>query len=236
MSNSDQEQGPSPFSRQGSDPSDALGATTPAERPTAPEGASWPTYPSDAPADPAPPSHNPNPNPNPYSDPNYDPYPGSAYGQPSAPAYDQQPAPPYDQQPAPPYGGGYADPTPPAPPANPYGSNPYAANPYDTNPYEVNPYQPSYGGYGAYGIVPTMHPQAVPALVTGILGLAICPFVGIAGLVLGNKARKAIDAEPGRYTGRGQATAGFILGIVSVVYAVLVVLFVLAGASGALDS
>lgn len=215
MSNSDQGSAPNPFSRQGSDPSDALGAT-PADAPTGPEAGSWPSYPSGEPVDPTPPSQ-------PYNS-----YPGdTAYGQPSAPAYDPQPAPPY---------GGYADPTPPAPPANPYGSNPYAANPYDTNPYEVNPYQPSYGGYGAYGIVPTIHPQSVPALVTGILGLAICPFVGIAGLVLGNKARKAIDAEPGRYTGRGQATAGFVLGIISIVYAVLWVVFVTAGMSGALDN
>ena len=192
MSTSDQGSAPNPFSRQGSDPSDALGAT-PTDAPTAPEATTWPTY---------------------------------SYG-------------------------GYADPTPPAPPANPhdsnphdsnpydsnpYGSNPYAANPYDTSPYEVNPYQPSYGGYGAYGIVPMMHPQAVPALVTGIFGLALCPFVGIAGLVLGNKARKAIDAEPGRYTGRGQATAGFVLGIISIVYAVLWVVFVTAGISGAFDN
>lgn len=212
MSN-DQGNAPSPFSRQGSDPSDALGA------PAAPEANSWPTYSSTAPTDPAPPAE---------SYPSYPSYPSATpYGQPSAPGFDPQPTPPY---------GGYGDPTPPAPPTEACAGSPYAANPYASNPYEVNPYQPSYGGYGTYGIVPTIHPQAVPALVTGILGLAICPFVGIAGLVLGNKARKAIDAEPGRYSGRGQATAGFVLGIIAVVYAVLWVVFVAAGMSGAFDN
>jgi hypothetical protein len=213
---SGQPESPSPFSRQGSDPADALGADPQAATPgsTQPAGptdqaaaaASWPTYPG---------------------------------SQPSAPNFDPQPTAPY--------GGGYAPPAQSAPSTGAYGSNPYETNPYETNPYqpapnvggnpyEVNPYQATYGGYGAYGIVPTMHPQATPALITGILGLVICPLVGIIGLVLGNKARKEIDAEPGRYSGRGQATAGFVLGILSVAYTLLLVLFIVAGAAGSFDT
>ena len=73
-------------------------------------------------------------------------------------------------------------------------------------------------------------------MILGIVGVAACSLVGIAGLVLGNKARKEIDAEPGRYSGRGMATAGFVLGIVSVCFSVFWVLFIVLGTSGAFDS
>ena len=73
-------------------------------------------------------------------------------------------------------------------------------------------------------------------MILGIVGVAACSLVGIAGLVLGNKVRKEIDAEPGRYSGRGMATAGFVLGIVSIGFTVIWVLFFALGFSGALDS
>jgi hypothetical protein len=63
----------------------------------------------------------------------------------------------------------------------------------------------------------------VAALITGLLGVVTCPFVGIAGLVLGSKARREIDSDPQRYTGRGMATAGFVLGIVGTVLTALLV-------------
>jgi hypothetical protein len=194
-------------------------------------GFSWPTYGDGSQApEPTPPANPYGPSaPEPYSQPSANPY-----GQPQASPYGQ---PGYDPQPTPPYAGGYDSPAGQygQPTDNAYGSNPYATNPYASNPYEATPYQAGQGGYGAYGIVPTMHPQAVPALVSGIIGRALCPVVGIVGLVLGGKARRAIDAEPGRYSGRGQATAGWVLGILSIVYCVFILIFALAGASGALE-
>jgi Mn2+/Fe2+ NRAMP family transporter len=103
------------------------------------------------------------------------------------------------------------------------------------NPYEVNPYQSGYGGYSPYGAMPQPHPQAVTAMVLGIVGVTVCPFVGYAGLAIGSRVRKAIDAEPQRYTGRGMATAGFVLGIISIITTVLWILFVLIGVTGGYD-
>lgn len=125
----------------------------------------------------------------------------------------------------------------------PYGEDqPYASGPvYGESPYEASPYQSSFGGSSPYGMAsysapPVQHPQATLALILGILGLAVCPFVGIAALVIGNKARKQIDAAPGQFTGRGMATAGFVLGVVSVALIVLFVLLVILGVAGALGA
>ena len=99
---------------------------------------------------------------------------------------------------------------------------------YGSNPYEVTPYQGAYPGYAAYGPPPN-HPQAVTAFVLGLVGMVVCTPVGIGGLVLGGRVRKEIDAAPGQYSGRGLATAGWVLGIISVVLLVLAVVFVIIG-------
>jgi hypothetical protein len=245
------QQPPNPFSREGSGPEDGLGVAGSGSESAGSSSNPWPTSAgsgSDWPGSAGSPTAGPHDSsadewpvagttPNPYSAGSPPPvspwpsYPGSApeagtpYGSPypssagSAPGFDPQPTPPYGAT-------GGAD----------YGS-PYSAPSYGDNPYEVNPYQPTYGSYSPYGGVPaTQHPQAVLAMILGIVGVAACSLVGIAGLVLGNKARKEIDAEPGRYSGRGMATAGFVLGIVSVCFSVFWVLFIVLGASGALDS
>ena len=50
--------------------------------------------------------------------------------------------------------------------------------------------------------------------------------MGIGGIVLGRRVKNEIDAEPGRYTGRSQAVAGLITGIVGVSITVLATLFI----------
>ncbi len=216
---------PNPFSREGAGASDPLGgdpnltpppasAPSPAVEPTSNE---WPGYP---------------PAGDPYAGPPTPATPRPPY---VAPGFDPQPTPPYGGgTPAQPYGQAYGQPTPnpyeqpyEQPPADPYGQP--EANPYGSNPYAVNPYQPTYGGYGSYGVAPIQHPQAVLAMVLGIAGLVlsgVCVggLVGIAGIVLGRKARREIDAEPGRYTGRGMATAGLITGIISCVFSALILI------------
>ena len=93
-----------------------------------------------------------------------------------------------------------------------------------------------YPGYAAYGPPPN-HPQAVTAFVLGLVGLVVCTPVGIGGLVIGGRVRKEIDAAPGQYSGRGLATAGWVLGIISVVLLVLAVVFVIIGvAAGAFSN
>jgi len=209
---------PSPFSREGSSPSDGLSSDNPPEQttPYQPLGdgsndqyaSHWPSYPAD----------------DPYANPSVDPYgrPVGGYGGSSAdstytvtgPGFDPQAPPRYD-------------------PIQGYGDSDSSSY---RNPYEANPYQPSFGGVSPYGAastqIATPHPQAALALVLGILGTVLglgCivgGLVGIGGIVLGRRVKNEIDAEPGRYTGRSQAVAGLITGIVGVSITVLATLFI----------
>ena len=188
----------SPWAAPGSSGTAASGASA-ADRPA--EDGPWPTYP-----DPGAAGQEQSQQYGHAQPPDYGPQAG--YGQPTAypppdqtgyppqPAYGEQPA--YGQQPT------YGQPT--------YGQQPA---------YGVNPYQQP-----AYGYVPPNHPQATTALILGIVGLALCPFVGIGGFVLGGRVRREIDAAPGQWGGRGVATAGWVLGIISIVYAALVLVYV----------
>lgn len=206
---------PSPFSREGSSPSDGLSSDNPEQTtPYEPLGdgsndqyaSHWPSYPGD----------------DPYANPSVDPYgrPVGGYGSSSAdstytvtgPGFDPQAPPRYDPI------QGYSD------------SSSYR------NPYEANPYQPSFGGVSPYTVGPTEptvpHPQAALALVLGILGTVLglgCivgGLVGIGGIVLGRRVKNDIDADPGRYSGRSQAVAGMITGIVGVSITVLATIFI----------
>ena len=211
MSENRPENPPSPFSRQGSDAGDS---------PTAPGGS---PAGSEAP-DPMT-AGTPVPSPEPTGSQAWSGYPASA----SDTTYNPLGAAPDHPDGAP----TQAYPPPPA-----YGAQQqsYGANPYEPPP---NPYLPSYGGYSPYGIAPAPHPKATPALICGILGLVLglsCGvggLVGIGGIVMGRRARREIDADPRRYTGRSMASAGFGLGIAGL--AVLVgytLLFVILGATG----
>jgi hypothetical protein len=227
-------QQPNPFSREGSSPAEGLGsdpspgqATPPYQQPS--DGSNdqyagnWPSYPA---ADP-------------YRTPPTDPYgrptssygrPAGSYGSPSPDATYSVPVPGLDSQTPPPYGD----------PGSSYGgSSSYG------NPYEVNPYRPDFGGVSPYGVAPTPmtpHPQATLALVLGILGTVLglsCivgGLVGIGGIVVGRRVRNEIDADPGRYTGRSQAVAGFVMGIIGVSIPVLATLFLVLAIIGAISS
>ncbi|MET3961298.1 hypothetical protein ABIE44_001232 [Marmoricola sp. OAE513] len=80
--------------------------------------------------------------------------------------------------------------------------------------------QTPYGyGVGAPGLPD--HPKADLAFVFGmiagpgaIVSCLLTILVAPVALVLGYQARKAIDAEPGRWGGRGKATTGFVIGMI----------------------
>ncbi|GAA3606230.1 DUF4190 domain-containing protein [Microlunatus ginsengisoli] len=166
----------------------------------------------------------------------------------------------YDTEDIPDYPGASSDPTAPHAAANPYEPNPpaqtpysqhpRAQNPYDQTPYPQSPYgsQPiPYGGTtpygpsayryatGPYGYTATAHPQAVTALVLGVIGLVICSVAGIAAFFVGQKARREILAEPQRYSGLGMATAGWVMGMIAFAITLLGVLFVVIGLAGGWD-
>jgi hypothetical protein len=75
---------------------------------------------------------------------------------------------------------------------------------------------PGYPAAGQYpfAAAPQSHGLAVASLVLGILWL--CGVGSILALIFGYRARDQMDKAPGRYTGRGLATAGVVLGWVGV--------------------
>ncbi len=70
--------------------------------------------------------------------------------------------------------------------------------------------------------------KSTAALVMGILGLVFCPLIcSVLALVFGYQARREIDASGGRMGGRGNATAGIVLGWIGI--AIMIALVVLLG-------
>lgn len=115
-----------------------------------------------------------------------------------------------------PFGGSSADfgsPTPPTPNEGWRESEP--RDPFNAPPHEGS--RPRADG-------------AIAALVLGVLGLVICPLCAPFAWVLGRRAEQAVDASGGRLSGRSEATAGKILGMVACgLTVVLIVLFLVLG-------
>jgi hypothetical protein len=131
-----------------------------------------------------------------------------------------------DEQP-----GNPSDPTPPPgsqpPPGYQYPPHPGTQPPNWGNAYPP-PAPPPPPGYGYPQYVPPApnHPKATTALVLGIIGLTgimcyITFLVAPVAWVIGHKAVKEIDANPGAYGGRSEANAGKIMGIVGTVLLIL---------------
>ena len=78
-------------------------------------------------------------------------------------------------------------------------------------------------GAGGYGYVQQQtNKKAIWALVLGLLSLVCCGlFAGIPAIILGNMAKCEIDASGGLQSGRGKAVAGFVLGIIGVVWTIV---------------
>ncbi len=98
--------------------------------------------------------------------------------------------------------------------------------------YGSAPPPPPGGGYGApgYGPPPGNSKKAIWSLVLGIAGLVCCSFfTAIPAIFLGRSAIKEIDASGGRLSGRGMATAGFVLGIIATVFGIIYLILVATG-------
>jgi hypothetical protein len=72
------------------------------------------------------------------------------------------------------------------------------------------------------------HPQATTSLVLGIISLVLCQLVAPIALVLGRRAVREIDASGGMLGGRGQAQAGWIMGLIGTILLAVSVLVILA--------
>ena len=67
--------------------------------------------------------------------------------------------------------------------------------------------------------------KATASLVCGILGIVLCGiFTAIPAVILGGQAIREIDASGGAISGRGQASAGRILGFISIALTVIAVI------------
>ncbi len=153
-------------------------------------------------------------------------YIGAMVDEPTPPPPDTQPAapPPAPPPPPPPPTG-----APPAPPAPGYAPPGYAPPGYGEVP---PPPPPGYGtaGYGApgYDYAPRTEGSAIAAFVVALVGLVVCGVVtGIIALVLANNAQKKIAASGGRLTGSGFVTAARIIAIISIVFSVLGIVFLI---------
>lgn len=111
---------------------------------------------------------------------------------------------------------------PPYPGQQPYqGQQPYGGQPQQ---YPGAP-SPQYSGQGMQ-----KHPRATTALVLGIVSLVFGFLCGLGALlgpfawVIGGKAVKEIDANPGVWAGRSEANTGRILGIIATVLLILSVI------------
>ena len=75
-----------------------------------------------------------------------------------------------------------------------------------------------YGGYGQYPAPGVRgqeeHPDGVPVFVVGLLSLIAFPPIGFLAWVMGNRARRDIRSQPGRYRNEGLVTAGWVMGII----------------------
>lgn len=100
-------------------------------------------------------------------------------------------------------------------PAYAYPSSPDPAYPGAAGPFPP-PYQPPLPPPypGMYPVARPEQPQAVTSMVLGILGLVCCGLASPFALWLGRKSLNEIDASGGWLGGRGQAQAGFIMGII----------------------
>jgi hypothetical protein len=125
----------------------------------------------------------------------------------------------------------------------PYGGQTYGGQPYGQPPPYGHPAQPTMpygygpGGPGPYGwpSPPLPTGRSVASMVLGIISLVVVStcwgsFLGIItspiALGLGLSARRAVDR--GELGGRGQAVAGFVMGIVgTVLSAIIITLIVL---------
>ncbi len=107
---------------------------------------------------------------------------------------------------------------PPYDPSSPYGTGPQDA------PVPPPPAPPYGAGYGP--AAPAVHPQAVQALIWGIVALPlsfVCVGIvpAIVAIVLGRKAMREIAQSDQPAGGQGRALTGVVLGVMAVLATLL---------------
>jgi len=110
-----------------------------------------------------------------------------------------------------------------------YGQSPYGQAPsYGPAPS----YQPQGPGHpGDYAGPPKTSPLAIVSLVLGVVGFVFCTWfvLSLGAVVTGFIARRQINASQGTLKGAGMAMSGLVLGVVSIVVALLIWVLILSG-------
>lgn len=69
---------------------------------------------------------------------------------------------------------------------------------------------------------------AVVSLVTGIISYVAVPFLGaLAAVITGHMAKNEFKANPGKYSGKGLATTGLILGYIQLALIAISIVFII---------
>lgn len=102
-----------------------------------------------------------------------------------------------------------------------------ASQPNTGDAWQTGPAPPPGGQYSAPPPSGRKAEGAVAALVLGIIGIVICPLAAPVAWGLGRKAERLVDASGRTLGGRGEATAGKVLGIIGTVLMILgIILFI----------
>jgi hypothetical protein len=103
----------------------------------------------------------------------------------------------------------------------PVGGGPPGPPPTAADPWRAGPAPPPAGQWAA----PPMKAEgAVAALVLGILGIVLCPLCAPVAWGMGRKAERLVDASGRTLGGRGEATAGKILGMIGTAFIILAII------------
>lgn len=89
------------------------------------------------------------------------------------------------------------------------------------------PSQPT-GQYAAAPVPGRKADGAVAALILGIVGIVLCQILAPFAWAMGSKAQRLVDASGGTLGGRGEATAGKILGIIGTVFLIVWIVVLIA--------
>jgi hypothetical protein len=84
---------------------------------------------------------------------------------------------------------------------------------------------------------PREHPQGTLILILGIASIVCIQLLGPVAWIMGNRAIREIDANPGAYSNRGTVNAGRICGIIGTVFLVVgVITWIILIATGVMTS
>lgn len=103
-------------------------------------------------------------------------------------------------------------------------------NPYSPPTPPINPIPPSAPSTPPEGLSTQL---AIVTLILGIVGLVMCPLLGIAAIITGIITISRTNREPRRYGGQGMAIAGLVCGCLSIVVAPMCIAILLPSLSRA---